>query len=202
MARTVYAGGTMQTLLIVGIGNPDPEYQDTRHNIGFTVLDRLVKKLKCDDLALDKKCNALVAECSATVRGKRTKLVLAKPLSYVNASGSVVIKLKTRTKVKPEHIFVIQDDLDIPFGHTKLSFDKHSGGHKGIESIIKALKTAKFYRLRIGTATRSLTKARQQSDKRRDEWVRDFVLSKFTSAERDQLKDIFKDSLAKLGIEA
>jgi peptidyl-tRNA hydrolase len=87
---------------------------------------------------------------------------------------------------------VVQDDLDIPFGNCKMSFEKNSGGHRGIESIIKALKTTKFFRVRIGTGVRALDKARDQSDAKRDVFVKDFVLKKFTPSERDELKDIFK----------
>lgn len=190
----------MQTFIIIGIGNPDPEYKETRHNIGFTILEKLAAKLKCDGFTSNKKLNALITECVPVIHDKRSKLVLAKPLSYVNASGMVVAKLKKQYKVKPEYITVIHDDLDIPFGDTKLSFDKNSGGHKGIESIIKALKTKKFYRLRIGTSTRGIARARQQSDKARDEYVRNFVLAKFTSSEREELNKIFKESLEKLEI--
>jgi PTH1 family peptidyl-tRNA hydrolase len=191
----------MQTLIFIGIGNPDPEYRDTRHNIGFSLVDHLARKLKYDDFSAEKKLNALVTDGTATIHGKKVRLVIAKPLSYVNATGVVAAKMKTVYKVTPEHITIIHDDLDIPFGNTKISFDKNSGGHRGIKSIITLLKTKKFYRLRIGTATRGVAKARQQTDKKRDEYVRDFVLSKFTPSEREELKGIFKESLIKLGIE-
>ena len=82
--------------------------------------------------------------------------------------------------------------------NTKISFDKNSGGHKGVESLMISLKTKKFYRLRIGTGVRSLQKARQQSDKKRDEFVRNYVLSKFTPSEQEQLKRVFKEMYGKL----
>lgn len=162
--------------LIVGIGNPDPEYLETRHNVGWMFLDWLGKKYK-------------VAGDEVEIEGIRAKLF--KPQQYVNKSGPEVLKAKKAAKAKNEDIIVVQDDLDIPFGNCKLSFDKNSGGHKGIESIIASLKTKKFYRIRIGLGVSALAKARAQSDHQRDEFVRDFVLKKFTPAQQEELKTIF-----------
>jgi len=173
--------------LIIGIGNPDPEYQQTRHNVGFLFLDYLVKKIDANDLSEDKKLNALFSKSKI----EKTPVVLVKPLCYVNKSGEVVAKASKFYKIKPKDIIVIQDDLDIEFGAFKNSFEKNSGGHKGIESVIKSLKTNKFHRLRIGTAVRALQKARQQSDKRRDEFVVEFVLTKFSPKDREVIKNMF-----------
>ncbi len=180
--------------LIVGIGNPDPQYQNTRHNIGFMFVDHLAGKLGANDFESDKKLNALVSKSKI----EKTPVVLAKPLSYVNKSGEVVSKLAKMYKVKPHDIIVIQDDLDIEFGSFKNSFDKNSGGHKGIDSIIKALKTKKFQRIRIGTAVRALQKARQESDKKRDAFVMDFVLSKFSKKDEETIKSLFKNIYERL----
>src|SRR3989338_5886154 len=182
------------TKLIIGIGNPDEEYQNTRHNVGFMFLDYLAKKIDANDFAEDKKLNALVSKSKI----KKTSVVLAKPLCYVNKSGEVVSKLAKFYKVKPADIIIVQDDLDIEFGSFKNSFEKNSGGHKGVESIIKALKTNKFYRLRIGTSVRPLLKAPEQSDKKRDDFVMDFVLSKFTKMEHEKLKSLFKEASERL----
>ncbi len=173
--------------LIIGIGNPDAEYQGTRHNIGFMFLDYLAKKIDANDFAEDKKINGLVSKSKI----EKTPVILAKPLSYVNKSGEVVVKLAKFYKVKPKDVIVVQDDLDIEFGSFKNSFEKNSGGHKGIESIIKGLKTNKFSRLRIGTSVRALEKAREQSDKKRDAFVMDFVLAKFSPKEQDIIKKMF-----------
>ncbi len=175
--------------LIIGLGNPDLEYAETRHNVGFMFLDHIVRKTDANDFALEKKLDALVSKTK--IDG--TPTVLAKPLSYVNKSGEAAAKLAKFFKAKPQDIIVVQDDLDIEFGACKMSFDKNSGGHKGIESIIKALKTKKFYRLRVGVAVRALDKARQQSEAKRDEFVKDFVLSKFSAKDRETLKDVFKE---------
>ncbi len=180
--------------LIVGIGNPEEKYLETRHNVGFMFVDQIAKKLGANSFTEDKKLNAFVSK----TKFEKTPLVLAKPTTYVNKSGEAVAKLAKLYKVKPADIIVVQDDLDIEFGHCKNSFDKNSGGHKGIESIIKALKTKKFYRIRIGLGVKALDKARDQSDTKRDEFVQDFVLSKFTPAAKDTLKDVFKDCWVRL----
>jgi PTH1 family peptidyl-tRNA hydrolase len=180
--------------LIIGIGNPDEEYQNTRHNVGFMLVDYITKKNDSDDFEFNKKLNSL------TSKGKLdgSTMIFAKPQTYVNKTGEAAAKLKNFYKVKPEQILVIQDDLDIPFGNTKISFEKNSGGHRGIESIMKSLKTKKFYRLRIGLAKPALQKARQQSDKKRDEFVVKMVLSKFTPSEQEDIKKIFKEGYEKI----
>ena len=142
----------------------------------------------------DKKSNSLITK----VKIDKTSVILAKPQTHVNKSGEAVRVLSSKFKVLSSNIIVVQDDLDIPFGNTKISFDKNSGGHKGIESVMKALKTKKFYRLRIGLATKSLQQARQQSDKKRDEFVVKMVLSKFSPSEQEQLKKTFKEGYEKL----
>src|SRR5947207_2981977 len=109
--------------LIIGIGNPEQEYADTRHNIGFMFLDYVAKKIDANDFELDKKSNAMVTKSKID----KTPVVLAKPLSYVNKSGEVVGKLAKLYKVKVKDVIVIQDELDIEFGAFKNSFDKSSG---------------------------------------------------------------------------
>lgn len=184
----------MKIKLIIGIGNPDKQYKDTRHNVGFMMVDYIAKKNNFGDFEMNNKLNAL------TAKGKldASSMILAKPQTYVNKTGEAAAKLKNFYKIKPEQILVIQDDLDVPFGNTKISFDKNSGGHKGIESIMRALKTKKFYRLRIGLAKPALQKARQQSDKKRDEFVVKMVLSKFSPSEHDEIKKIFKEGYEKI----
>ena len=156
----------------------------------------MIKKLEANDFEFDKKTNSLVSRSLAS--GKASKILLAKPQTYVNKSGEAVKKLALSYKLKAESLVIVQDDLDVPFGKVKLSFDKNSGGHKGVESIMRALKTKKFYRLRIGLAKPALAKARQQSEKKRDEFVVKMVLSKFSPSEQEQLKKIFKEAYQKL----
>ena len=192
--------------MIVGLGNPDAEYQNTRHNVGFMFLDYLARhssksegglaKKTNDEIAweFDKKSNSLVSK----IKLEKTSVTLAKPQTYVNKSGEAVKTIIRNLKLEIRNLIVIHDDLDIPFGNTKISFDKNSGGHKGIESIMRALKTKKFYRLRIGLAKPALQKARRQSEKKRDEFVVKMVLSKFSPSEQEQLKKTFKEGYKKL----
>ena len=221
--------------LIIGIGNPDQEYKNTRHNVGFMFLDYLAKtrdpeqqqavygagkgprttascirgRQETRDKIIwefDKKSNSLITkvriETAPTQKGRGSDrsvgVILAKPQTYVNKSGEAVKKLATSYKLQATSLIVVQDDLDIPFGNTKMSFDKNSGGHKGVESIMRSLKTKKFHRLRIGIAAKSLQKARQQSEKKRDEFVVDYVLSGFSKSESEKLKEVFKEVYQKL----
>lgn len=196
------------TYLILGIGNPEEQYTSTRHNIGFAFLDFLArlqrgspsaaKKTDANDFELDKKSTAQIARVKLRIQGKNVSTVLAKPETYVNLTGPVAAKLKALLKLRPENIIIVQDDLDIPFGKLKLSFDRNSGGHRGIESIMKALKTKKFWRLRLGTQNNKLLKAYQLPEKKKNEFIKDFVLSKFTPSENEELKTLFKSALERL----
>ena len=180
--------------LIIGLGNPGEEYQNTRHNIGFLVLDSIAKKSEAK-FKLEPKLNAEVAKA----RFSDKPVILAKPQTFVNKSNEAVSKLKAFYKVKPEDIIIIRDDLDIEFGNTKLSFGKGSGGHRGMESIIKALKTENIWQLKIGIANHRLTTARHASNlKNKKEQVGHFVLSPLSPAEQTEFKSILKEALAKL----
>ncbi|MEK7124948.1 MAG: aminoacyl-tRNA hydrolase [Patescibacteria group bacterium] len=188
----------MAQSLIIGIGNPDPEYHNTRHNVGWQFLDFLAKKSKAGSFEPQKKLASQLAKGHCTIKGKEGKILLAKPQSYVNVTGPVVAKLKSFFKVSNNAIIIVHDDLDIPFGNIKLSFDKDSAGHRGIESIMKSLKTKKFYRLRIGTSNPARVKAWDKPTKAKEAFVKDFVLSPFTPAERAKLKTVFEEGLRRL----
>ena len=153
--------------LIVGLGNPGKEYEATRHNVGFAMIDFLVP---ADEWEESTKANALYARSKDL---KNTELL--KPLTFMNKSGDAVGYAKRKHKIKPENVLVIHDDLDIEVGRIKMTFAKSSAGHKGVESIVKALKTEKFWRLRIGIAPK-----RKPDHKR----IKDWILSPFTPAEK------------------
>lgn len=184
----------MQTKLIVGLGNPDLKYQDSRHNVGFAFIDYTSKKLRASNFESNKKIDSLITK----TRIGRASVILAKPQTYVNKTGQAALKLKNFYKIKPENLILVHDDLDIDFGNLKMSFNKNSGGHKGVDSVIRTLKTKKIWRLRVGIATPALRKARQRSDKKRDEFVMKFVLSRFTPKEEEMLKKIFKEAYEKI----
>jgi len=185
----------MSTYLIIGLGNPDKEYSETRHNVGFMFLDALAKQMKATDFVLEKK---LMAEI-ATGKLNGQKVILAKPQTFVNKSGEAVKKLVTSYKLLVTSLIVVHDDLDVPFEYTKLTPGSGSGGHKGVQSILGQLKTENIKRLKIGIANSKLKLARsQKSDKKRLEMISGLVLSKFTPNEREKLKKIFKEAVAKI----
>jgi len=130
--------------LVVGLGNPGMQYAETRHNVGFRVVDRLGRllKVRINDLM----CRAFTAR--AVLDGKG--IILAKPLTYVNRSGEAVKALAVKYNLPPEEILVIYDDMDLEVGCLRLKFKGGSGGHNGLNSIIEVLGTKDFPRLRIG----------------------------------------------------
>jgi PTH1 family peptidyl-tRNA hydrolase len=136
--------------LIIGLGNPGPEYKSTRHNVGFRILDEIMIK-GLFDLSEFKPEKKFKSEVATGTFGTE-KIILAKPQTFMNKSGLAVKVLKTFYKVKPKEIIVIQDDLDLPIGKIRISTESSSAGHKGIDSIIQNLKTKNFIRIRIGVA--------------------------------------------------
>jgi len=133
--------------LVVGLGNPGKEYERTRHNIGFAALDRLAEKLDCS-FRRKWRFSAEIAEAMA---GEAGKVVLAKPRTYMNRSGSAVSALLNWLKVEPSQLLVVVDDADLPLGQIRLRAAGGSGGHNGLRSIIEALGgNEEFARLRVG----------------------------------------------------
>jgi len=180
--------------LIVGLGNPGQDYQSSHHNVGFMVVDAIARQ-SGTDFEPDKRLNAEIVKTK--LGGK--PVVLAKPQTFVNKSGEAVKKLAISYKLKAISLIVAHDDLDIEFGNFKLSFGKNSGGHRGVESIIKALKSNKFWRLRIGTANPKLISIRRRKNlKTKKELVGNFVLSKFTPSEQTALKRVIKKAIERL----
>ena len=135
--------------LIIGLGNPDEEYKKTRHNAGFLAVDALVLILQATNYKLQANFNTEVSNGIID----NEKIILAKPQTFMNNSGQAVKAIIDYYKIKPEDIVVIHDDLDIPLGEYKISKNKNSGGHKGVQSIIDYLGTKDFTRIRIGIMT-------------------------------------------------
>jgi PTH1 family peptidyl-tRNA hydrolase len=130
--------------VIVGLGNPGRDYANTRHNIGFLCLDELARRRAA---AFDKyQLQAL----TATLALGPEKVLLAKPQTYMNASGDAVGALLSWYKVTPDALIVVTDDLDLPFGRLRLRLKGSAGGHNGLKSIIERLGTPDFPRLRVG----------------------------------------------------
>lgn len=127
--------------LVVGLGNPDPEHAGTRHNIGWMIADALA-----DDLGADWESASKLH--AATARSEQT--LIAKPTTYMNASGTSVRTTLDFYKLPADHLLVVTDDINLPFGTLRLREQGGAGGHKGLTDIIARLGTEDFARLRIG----------------------------------------------------
>jgi PTH1 family peptidyl-tRNA hydrolase len=133
--------------LIVGLGNPGEQYQFTPHNLGFLAIDRLAEQCKVE--VRNRQCRALTAR--AVIASEQ--VLLAKPQTFMNLSGLSVRELVTEYEVRPEFdLIVIQDELDFSLGTVRIHARRSSAGHNGIESIIDALGTKEFLRVRVGVA--------------------------------------------------
>lgn len=131
--------------LIVGLGNPGPEYAETRHNAGFMVVDGVLSRYG-RNASREHRCDCLIH----TLRCGGRRLTLAKPLCFMNQSGSAVAKMARVLELLPNEIFIVCDCLDLPLGRIRLRDGGSSGGHKGVESLIQELGTDHFPRLRVG----------------------------------------------------
>ena len=171
--------------VIVGLGNPGEEYQGTRHNTGRLALEFFASQMEFGDWKVDKKSQAHIA---SGMIGK-TAVVLVAPDTFMNKSGAAVIKY-VKSQKAAERMVVIYDDLDLPLGGLKLSFNRGSGGHRGVESIMKTVKTKKFTRVRVGVSPE--TPGGKLKKPQGEEEVVKFILSKFKPAELTELKKIFK----------
>ena len=134
----------IQNMLIVGLGNPGEEYQKSRHNIGFMVVDKFNNNLNSNYKKT--KYNSIISESKRNCK----KIITVKPLTYMNRSGYAVGDVIRYYKIEMANFIVIYDDLDLSFGTIRLRASGGSGGHKGLQSIIDQLKTQEFARMRIG----------------------------------------------------
>ena len=159
--------------LIVGLGNPGPEYAKTRHNIGQMVLDELAKEVG-GSFKKHSKASAVVVEGRLGFGGP--KVILMKSLGYMNTSGGPVSAVAKFYGIDPDHIIVVHDELDIPFDTIKLKIGGGEGGHNGLRDITKALGTKDYYRVRTGIG---------RPPGRMD--TADFVLKPFSSTEAKDL---------------
>ena len=162
---------SQRTFLIVGLGNPGREYRESRHNIGFMVLDRLASSF---DLSFSRKqADALVTDRKL----EETRILLAKPQTYMNRSGKSVSELLRYYRIDLSDCLVIYDDLDLPLGSIRIRAEGGSGGHKGMKSIISTLGSIEVPRMRLGIGRPPGTT---------DPAV--FVLRKFSESEEDLVK--------------
>jgi len=187
---------------IVGLGNPGTEYEKTRHNTGRMIVDALRQSYNFPEWKYDATLKVLL---SVGVVGKE-KIELVLPETFMNKSGQSILSrigvVGTTSKKegsgpvsapagkKAEQLVVIYDDLDLPLGSIKISFKRSSGGHRGVESIIKALKSEAFVRIRIGISPKTPTGKMKKP--RGDAVVQDFILGVFKDAEMVEIKKVGK----------
>jgi len=190
--------------LIVGLGNPGEKYENTRHNFGYTVVEKLLKdlssasdtvwssqiKLKSDIAIVDLQPKS----------GRGEKLILVKPTTFMNNSGHAVSLVASFYKVAPEDVWVVYDELDLPVGSMKIRFGGAAAGHHGVESIIESLKTDSFWRFRLGIGvshphTGQEMRVDGKSHSVSKQTMRDaegFVLGTFGSSEKGKIRELIK----------
>ncbi len=188
-------------ILVIGLGNPGTEYERTRHNAGFLVLDELAKQCDCA-WKLQKKLQAEVVPLREIPRRgtKNPEMILAKPQTFMNLSGiSVQAILKHYSLLTTNYsLVIVHDDVDLPLGTIRVSHNASSGGHKGVQSIIDHLGTKEFWRIRVGirpnypaSAGPRLGGGKLQTTNYKLD-TPDFVLKKFSAEEKKKLPEILK----------
>ena len=179
--------------LIVGLGNPGEKYINTRHNLGFKIVEQFLKDFQSAKNTLWEDSKKFKSEISQIEwqpkHDELEKVILAKPQTYMNNSGLAVRLITDFYKLKPEDIWIIHDDIDLPLGSVKIRFGGASAGHHGVESIMESLSTDKFWRFRMGTGLKN-QKLNLKNQKLKN--VEDFVLSGFTGSEKGKVKNLIK----------
>ena len=188
--------------IIVGLGNPGEEYKDTRHNVGRMIIESFAKNAEkiaekldtkkaakqtgFEDFSFNKKYNAQVSV--GEINGEKVTLLL--PETFMNKSGKALESLITSAK-KAEKLVVVHDDLDLTIGRMKILFNRGSGGHKGIESIVRTIKTEAFARLKVGVCPTTPT---GKPKKPTGDKLLDFIVGPFKPAEMDEIKKMIKQA--------
>jgi PTH1 family peptidyl-tRNA hydrolase len=165
----------MNKYLIIGIGNIGDDYVNTRHNIGFDVLDKL-----SDILNVNFESVKLALRAESKFKGK--KIILIKPNNYVNNSGKSLLYWKNKEKVSNDNILVVCDDLNLYFGNIKIKSSGTAGGHNGLKDIQEFLGTSNYPRIRIGISNNTKTS------------MSDYVLGKWTDSEQENINNLVKVS--------
>jgi PTH1 family peptidyl-tRNA hydrolase len=158
--------------LIVGLGNPGPEYAKTRHNLGFKVIEELARRLGIT--ALKSKHHSFIAESKIGDH----KIIIAEPQTFMNNSGAAVRGLLAWFKLLPENLILIYDDVDLEVGQLRIREKGGAAGHHGVESVIESVGTSEFPRVRIGIGRESLA-----------EDVTEYVLQKIPPSQRDKIEE-------------
>jgi PTH1 family peptidyl-tRNA hydrolase len=171
--------------LVVGLGNPGKEYENTRHNTGWIMLDFILGK-KVEWREDGGKVKGLFYKDS--IGGKPVEFL--KPLTFMNNSGNAVLCAKDYHKTPLKDIIVIYDDIDLPIGKIKISYDRSSGGHNGLESVIKKLKSREFVRIRVGISPE--TPSGKLRKPKGEQAILKFLMGEFKKNEAETLKKLSK----------
>ncbi len=184
--------------LIVGLGNPGDKFKYTRHNIGFMVVERIVK----DKLSLLPSLRAWKSEDKflAQICKIEDELLVMKPQTYMNLSGMAVSKVANFYKISPSDIWVVHDDIDLPLGKIRIRMGGASAGHHGIESIMKEIGTSDFLRFRLGIGLGKLDKPHTADHNLHRRDVEKFVVSLFRQNEAGDVKKLIKNASEALKI--
>ncbi|OGZ35007.1 MAG: aminoacyl-tRNA hydrolase [Candidatus Portnoybacteria bacterium RIFCSPHIGHO2_02_FULL_40_23] len=165
--------------LVIGLGNPGNKYEKTRHNLGFLAIDELRRNLKFGIWNLDKKFKSLISKKSFN----NQKVILAKPQTYMNNSGEAVKLMLDYYKINLGNLFIVHDDIDLPLGKILVQEERGSAGHNGVQSVIDALKTKDFTRIRMGIKPKN---SREKLDTEK------FVLERFSGEEEKIIQETIK----------
>ena len=172
--------------LVVGLGNPGEKYTRSRHNTGFMVLDALAEQVEWEKDSTGKLLYAWE-------KFGKHKVELLKPLTFMNKSGLAVLVAQKKHNVKPEHIIVVHDDVDLPIGKIKIVQGRGSGGHNGVRSVQRSLKTKEFIRVRVGvTPTTPTGKLKKPKGEER---VLKHLMGDFKKADEKKLKSAINQSV-------
>lgn len=171
--------------IIVGLGNPGEEYENTRHNTGRFCLGHFLKMLAFPQMAKSVKYQALATEGKV----KKEKVMVIFPETFMNKSGASLERLVTNKK-KAESLIVVHDDLDLPIGKIKISFNRGTGGHRGVLSIVKKIKTEAFIRIRVGISPVSPGGKLKKPQGERE--VENHILGKWKPKELEVMKKVSK----------
>lgn len=173
--------------LILGLGNPGPQYQNTRHNFGWLAIDQFRQEAGFPEWQENAKFKASLSE--GEIAGE--KIILTKPLTFMNLSGRAAGALSNFYKLPPEDVWVLHDDIDLPLGSLRISSGSGAAGHNGVKSIIEKLGTKDFVRFRLGIASNKKgflsSFFKMPSEK--------FVMQNFSSAEKETVEEITKKAV-------
>ncbi len=190
-------------ILIVGLGNPGDKYADTRHNLGFDVVDELRRKIASSVQGIGysweykEKFKSEIIQLNYTLNANDYTLILARPQTFMNKSGMAVSKVAAFFKIKPKDIVIVHDELDLLLGHMKIRLGGSDAGHHGLESIIESLGTDKFIRVRLGIGAEKTLSGEHKEVAFNAEH---FVMEPFLPQERHNVKHVTKLALKALDV--